>query len=219
MLDSRSRHTITQRIGTAVDELVRDLYSETLDGISVIQEPEITSRLCQRLEERLDNSQAGFYTFRVIAQSLPDRGPRSMEKLFGADLFMSVSLEGPDGFDKGIFIQAKYDRNIDRADLKDACRRMQNVAGKTSVYCWIYEPQGVKVISPHQVNQMTEDSLVGVVPRSIAGFVGRILDCYAGSKEWGIPTVGNRRQLVASKLRAARAKNILDISLKEARPR
>jgi hypothetical protein len=93
------------------------------------------------------------------------------------------------------------------------------VAGKTSVYCWIYEPQGVKVISPYQVNQMTENSLVGVVPRSIAGFVGRILDCYAGSKEWGIPTVGNCRQLVATKLRDARAKNILDISLKEARPR
>ena len=56
MLDSRSRHTIMQRIGRAVDELVHDLYSETPDGISVIQEPEITSRLCQRLEDRLDKS-------------------------------------------------------------------------------------------------------------------------------------------------------------------
>ena len=144
MLDSRSRHTIMQRIGRAVDELVHDLYSETPDGISVIQEPEITSRLCQRLEDRLDKSQAGFYTFRVIAQSLPDRGPHSMEKLFWAYLFMSVSLEGPGGFDKGIFIQAKYDRNIDRTDLKDACRRIKMWPARRAYIAGYTNPKGSK---------------------------------------------------------------------------
>lgn len=214
MQNKETRSQIIELIGRAVDDLVADLYSHQVDGISAIQEPEITSRLCQRLEERLDNSRAGDYVFRVIAQSLPDRGPKSMEKVIGADLFLSMSLEGPEGFDKGIFIQAKYDRNIDRRELKDACGRMQKVAGKKSAYVWIYEPTGVKVLSSHQVHQLQQDNLDDVRPRSVSGFFGRILDCYAGSKAWGIRNGIDRRAKVADKLREARAKNILDINVK-----
>jgi hypothetical protein len=215
MLTSENRRAIMERMGEAIDALVRDLYSETIEGVSAVQEAEITSRLCQRLEDRLDNTPAGDYVFRVSAQSLPDRGPNSMEKLIGADLFLSVSLEGSDGFDKGIFIQAKYDRNVDREELKDACRRMRQVVSRKGVYVWVYEPDGVRVISSHQVNQMERSSLDGTRPRSATGFVGRILDCYAGSRAWGIPGGGDRRQEVARRLRAVRARNILDIKLKK----
>jgi hypothetical protein len=47
---------------------------------------------------------------------------------------------------------------------------------------------------------------------------GRILDCYAGSRAWGIPSGGDRRNDVAAKLRAARARSILDIQLKKLKP-
>jgi hypothetical protein len=217
MLDKKNRRRIVDSIGQAVDALVKDLYSETIDGVSTVQEPEITSRLCQRLEDRLDNTQAGDYVFRVIAQSLPDRGPQSMEKLIGADLFISISLDGVDGFDKGIFIQAKYDRNLDRDELKDACRRMRGHVAEEGVYVWVYEPEGVKVISSHQVGQMQSNSLADVKPRSATGFFGRVIDCYAGSKAWGIPSTGDRRKAVAAKLREARARNIVDIKLKKAK--
>jgi hypothetical protein len=217
MLDDENRRLIMDRLGEAVDELVVDLYSHTEGSVSVVQEAEITSRLCQRLEDRLDNSQAGDYVFRVIAQSLPDRGPNSMEKLFGADLFLSISLEGADGFDKGIFIQAKYDRNINRSELKDACRRMEAIADRQGVYVWVYEPDGVKVLSSHQVGQMKQNSLTGIQPRTMTGFTGRILDCYAGSQAWGIPSTGDRRKMVAERLLEARASNLLDIKLKKDR--
>ncbi|TAU77934.1 hypothetical protein [Rhizobium ruizarguesonis] len=217
MLDDENRRLIMDRLGGAVDELVADLYSDTAGGVSVMQEAEITSRLCQRLEDKLDNSQAGDYVFRVIAQSLPDRGPNSMEKLFGADLFLSISLDGAAGFDKGIFIQAKYDRNIDRTELKDACRRMEAIADRQGVYVWVYEPDGVKVLSSHQVGQMKQNSLAGVQPRTMSGFTGRILDCYAGSRAWGIPSTGERRKMVAERLLEARASNLLDIKLKKDR--
>ncbi|MBB6466032.1 N-acetylmuramoyl-L-alanine amidase [Aminobacter lissarensis] len=217
MLDVENRRLIMDRLGGAVDDLVADLYSDTAGGVSVVQEAEITSRLCQRLEDRLDNSQAGEYVFRVIAQSLPDRGPNSMEKLFGADLFLSISLDGADGFDKGIFIQAKYDRNINRIELKDACRRMEAIAERQGVYVWVYEPDGVKVLSSHQVDQMKQNSLTGIQPRTMTGFTGRILDCYAGSRAWGIPSTGNRRKLVAERLLEVRASNLLDIKLKKDR--
>jgi hypothetical protein len=70
----------------------------------MVQEPEITSRVCQRVEDRLDGRLFGDYVLRVRAQSMPDRGPGSLERITGADLFLSVSLEGPDGFDKGLFV-------------------------------------------------------------------------------------------------------------------
>ena len=140
-----------------------------------------------------------------------------MEKLFGADLFLSISLDGADGFDKGIFIQAKYDRNIDRTELKDACRRMEAIAERKGVYVWVYEPDGVKVLSSHQVGQMKRNSLTGIQPRTMTGFTGRILDCYAGSRAWGIPSTGDRRKLVAERLIESRASNLLDIKLKKDR--
>jgi len=105
MLDDENRGMIMNRLGGEADDLVADLYSDTAGGVSVVQEAGITSRLRQRLEDRLDSSQVGDYIFRVIAQSLPDSGPNSMEELFGAYLFLSISLDGADGFDKGIFIQ------------------------------------------------------------------------------------------------------------------
>src|SRR4051812_15608253 len=98
MIDSVNRRLIMDTLGETIDELVSDLYFDAIDAPSVVQEPEITSRICQRVEDRLDGQRVGDYVFRVIAQSMPDRGPRSLEKLTGADLFLSVSLDGPDGF-------------------------------------------------------------------------------------------------------------------------
>ncbi|MGT2465053.1 hypothetical protein ACVOMV_06100 [Mesorhizobium atlanticum] len=198
-------------LGEAVDGLVKDLYSNVVDGPSMVQEPEITSRICQRLEDRLDGRRVGDYIFRVTAQSMPDRGPNSLEKITGADLLLSVSLDGPDGFDKTLFIQAKYDRNLNRNELLDACRRMEQHVGSKGAYVWIYEQSGVRVVSPHEVRQMPGNTIDGVHRRSMAGLTGRILDCYAGSRGWGIPKGANRRQLIQEQLRRVRARNALDI--------
>jgi len=218
LVDRHSRREISRRLGEAVDQLAIDLYSGIVDGVSAIQEAEISSRLCQRLEDKLDGMQAGDYTFNVIAQSVPDRGPRSMEKLFGADIFLSVSLDGPDGFDKGIFIQAKYDRNVDQSELADAVKKMQNTAGRCGSYVWIYTPGGVKVFSAKQIEDMNDKFFRGQVSRSVEGFSGRILDCFAGSRDWGIPASDpDRRKSVAARLRKARAANIVDLQLQKTR--
>lgn len=217
MLDRENRRLIMDALGQAIDDLVRDLYSTSVDGPSVVQEPEITSRVCQRVEDRLDNRRIGDYVFRVRAQSMPDRGPRSLEKITGADLLLSVSLDGPEGFDKGLFVQAKYDYNVDREELLDACRRMELQAGMKGCYVWIYGQDGVKVFSPQQIRQMRRNTLEGLRPRSMTGLTGRILDCYAGSQEWGIPAGSNRRQVIWDRLRQVRSDNALDVVLKTAR--
>jgi hypothetical protein len=215
MIDKQSRRQIMDALGKAVDGLVRELYSDTKDGVSTVQEPEITSRICQRVEDRLDNRHIGNYILRVTAQSMPDRGSRSFERITGADLLLSVSLDGPDGFDKTLFIQSKYDRNVSRDELQDACDRMERHVGKEGTYVWIYEPDGVKVLSSHQVRSMDGDTIEGLPRRSVAGLTGRILDCYAGSRAWGIRHSSNRRQIIHERLRELRARNALDLRLKE----
>lgn len=215
MIDKHNRKKITEQIGDAVDSLVIDLYSEIIDGVSAIQEAEISSRICQRLEDKLDNSRVGEYTFRVTAQSVPDRGPKSIENLVGADIYLSISLDGDDGFDKGIFIQAKYDRNLKRKELNDACNKMKKTIGNKGSYVWIFKSDGVKVLSANQVKNMEGNSIKGLIPRSVEGFAGRIIDCYAGNRNWGVPASANRRKLAAKKLRESRAANLLDIHLKK----
>lgn len=215
MLSKKNRQAIAKNIADAANDLVSELYSPLFDGVSDAQEAEISSRLCQRLEDKLDGMQAGEYTFNVVAHSLPDRGPKSFEKILGADIFLSISLEGIDGFDKGIFIQAKYDRNIDKSDLQKSCKKMRRIAGSEGSYVWIYEPSGVKVISSHQVDKMGGNSLRGIQPRTAEGFIKRVLDCHAGTKAWGIPTGPGRRERVRAKLREVRAANIVDVDIKK----
>ncbi len=217
MLDRQNRQLIMDALGRAVDDLVRDLYSTKVDGPSTIQEPEITSRICQRVEDRLDGQRVGDYIFRVIAQSMPDRGPRSLESITGADLFFSLSLDGPEGFDKGLFVQAKHDHNVNRSELLDACDRMEHQAGVKGCYVWIYEQEGVKVFSLHQIRQMRGNTLDGLRPRSVAGLTGRILDCYAGSQNWGIPMGPRRRQVIRDRLQWVRSDNALDVALQRDR--
>jgi hypothetical protein len=217
MLDLRNRRQIMDALGMAVDELVQDLYSDAAHGPKMVQEPEITSRLCERLEERLDGQRAGDYVFGVIGLSMPDRGRDSMEKITGADLLLSFSLDGPEGFNKAIFVQSKYDRNVNRNELLDACRRMQHHAGSEGTYVWIYAQDGVRVFSSHQIRRMRGNTFEGLQPRSMVGFTGRILDCYAGTQNWGIPMgpMRDRRRILVERLREVRAQYALDLSVRQ----
>ena len=201
-------------LGGAIDGLVQHLYSPLIDGFSAVQEPDITSRICQRVEDSLNGKRIGPYGLRVSANSLPDRGPNSLEKITGADLYLSISVDGPDGFDKGLFIQAKYDRNVNREELLGACDRMTSVVS-TGSYVWIYEPDGVKVLTPHQVRRMRGNSLEGINSHTVSGLTGRILDCHAGNKKWGVPKTHDRQLYVRNRLRDLRIRNGLDLNLEK----
>jgi hypothetical protein len=139
-----------------------------------------------------------------------------MEKLFGADIFLSVSLEGEGGFGKGIFIQAKYDRNLKREELSQSISKMKVIVGSKGSYVGVYTPNGVEVFSAGQVNGMERRSFGEQRPRAVEGFAGRILDCYAGSRNWGISApLPRRREAVAARLRETRSRNIIDLRLEK----
>jgi hypothetical protein len=121
------------------------------------------------------------------------------------DPLLSVSLDGLNGFDKVAFVQAKYDRNLNRNELLDGCGRMEQHVGTKGAYIWIYEQPRVKVLSPYQVRQMRGNTFEGLQRRSATGLTGRILGCYAGSREWGIPMGPNLRQIIQQRIRQVRA--------------
>jgi hypothetical protein len=220
MLSTENRKLITKKVGGTIDGVVREQYSNPKHGRKFVQEPRITERVCDRLEQQLNERRIGDYTLEVTAESLPDRGPYSAEKILGADIALSVSLDGEEGFDKTLLIQAKYDTEFDRGELVEACDKMEKVAGKKGTYIWIYTPDGVKVVSPYQVRHMRSDAFYGLYHRSPEGLMGRILDCYAGSKKIGIPkSVRDRRRYLQEMLERFRAKNAVDISLRETRKR
>jgi hypothetical protein len=214
MLTRKNRALIMEALGDAVDDVVREEYSPLVNGRSLVQEPAITPRICDRVEQRLNGKTVGDYRFKVNAEVLTDRGQNSAESLLGADLALSVSLDGPGGFDKTLLIQAKYDREADRDELLGSCRKMEKLAGRKGTYIWLYGPDGVKVITPHQVEAMEDNDFEGLYHRSMKGLTGRILDCNAGSKRIGIPRhVPNRKQYLRAKLEQWRAKAALDVAL------
>jgi hypothetical protein len=214
MLDKDSRRKIMDAFGNELNNLARELYSVRRDGVSATQEPEITSRLCQRAEDRLDGKRAGKYVLRVSAQSMPDRGSKSIERITGADIFLSVSLDGQDGFDKGLFIQAKYDRDANREELIKNCDRMTSQVGAEGAYVWIYTPSGISVLSPAQLRKSQEKSAAKITrARSIGGFTGRILDCFAGSQNQGVPRGVDRRKFIRERFWELHTKNALDLSV------
>jgi hypothetical protein len=94
---------------------------------------------------------------------------------------------------------------------------MEEHVGKEGAYVWIYEPDGVKVLTPHQVRKMQGNTFKGLQRRSMAGLTGRILDCNVGSQSWGIPIGSNRRGIVSERLRELRAQNALDLALRPRR--
>jgi len=214
MLDAHNRQAIIDAIESGIDGLVRDLYSDNTLGPSMTHEPDITSRLGHMLEEGLNGRQAGDYTFLVISMSIPDRGPNSLEKITGADIVISLSLDGIDGFDKSIFVQAKYDRNLKRHELLDACQRMENVVGeRRGAYVWVYTSEGARVLSPRQVENMTSNRIEEAQSYTMRSFAGRILDCYAGSHIWGIPQRSDRRKVLQQRLKEVHARTAIDLHL------
>jgi hypothetical protein len=82
-----ARAEIARAFGNALDELVRD----RMNGL--VEEPDITSRVGQRLEERFDGKALGEYRVRVISKTITSHGSKSLEKPMGTDLYLAISVD------------------------------------------------------------------------------------------------------------------------------
>ena len=194
--DPGQRAALAGSLGDAINSLVREHYT------GLLEEPDITSRIGQRLEDQFDGKQVASHTIRVITQILPSHGPNSLEKPLGTDLYIALTVEPANGaaVTKGLLIQAKRQAKLGArwSELQEQCRRMNLVTQKGSVV-WLYGPEGVATMrAPDVVKNRTSAS-------PLIGMLDDVLRCWIGDKR-KVPT-GFSRPALSDMLRALGTKN------------
>lgn len=201
--DRQARAIIAKKIGQALDDLVR----ERMTGL--VEEPDITSRVGQRLEDRFDGVRLGGYRIQVITETITSHGSASLEKPLGTDLYFAFSVEDTSGNEtaKGVLVQAKRARKCDWGALGEQCRRMNLVTKKGSVV-WLYQSSGIDVIRSQDVNKRTSTAVDSTT------FFDKVLECKVGDRR-KVPEgqFGDRLQLKAM-LEDLGAKNAIWLGLK-----
>ncbi|MDX8519002.1 hypothetical protein [Mesorhizobium dulcispinae] len=169
--DLEVRGEISQAFGRALDELVRD----RMKGLT--EEPDITSRIGQRLEDRFNDRVLRGYRVRVITETINSHGRKSLEKPMGTDLYFAISVEDDLGntATKGVLVQAKRQDKLNFRELAEQCRRMNMVTKKGSVV-WIYSPTGIDVIRSVDVPKRSSSSF------GVDKLFDRVLECELGDR-------------------------------------
>jgi hypothetical protein len=185
--DLVSRLVVANALTKELDDLARDRMT------GLVEEPDITSRLGQRLEDRFEGRQLGGYRVRVMSETFTSHGFGSLEKPVGADLYLAVSVEDRHGHGrtvtKGVLIQAKRRDRIDRPEFTEQCRRMMNVTRKGSV-AWIYTSNGVDVVRATETLRGTWNVL------RAGSFFDEVLRCTLGDlRQVPKGAFGDRRAL------------------------
>ncbi|MBA1348388.1 hypothetical protein [Rhizobium sp. WYCCWR 11146] len=101
--DDEVRSEFARVFDHALDDLVRDRMG------GLIEEPDITSRIGQRLEDQLNGKVLHGYRVGVITETITSHGSKSLEKPMGTDLYFAISVENQLGHTttKGVLVQAK----------------------------------------------------------------------------------------------------------------
>lgn len=141
------------------------------------EEPDITSRIGQRLEDRFNDRVLRGYRVRVITETITSHGRNSLEKPMGTDLYFAISVEDELGnkTTKGVLVQAKRQDKFNLRQLTEQCRRMNMVTKKGAVV-WIYSPTGIDVI--RSVDVPTHSSSRFGVDK----LFDRVLECELGDR-------------------------------------
>ena len=186
-----ARELIAKALGKATDQAVRD----HLTGIS--QEAAITSRIGQSLEQTLNGKPVLGYSIEVITQDIPDRGPGSLEKAIGADLYVGISVSsGGKRQSKGFLVQAKIGRKLKSMSDYDAlakdCGDM--LERSDASYLWLYESNGVRVVKAVEVLKRGSKSPKELQRRRASTVFDRTLECREGDFDLGLPSVRGTRK-------------------------
>ncbi|WP_226562659.1 hypothetical protein [Salipiger thiooxidans] len=189
--DPIARDLIAKALGKATDQAVR----EHLAGIS--QEAQITSRIGQSLEDTLNGETVLGHRIQVLTQDIPDRGPRSLEKAIGADLYVGISAtSGGIRRSKGFLVQAKIGRKLksisDYDALEEDCSDM--LQRSDASYLWLYERNGVRVVKAEEVLKRGSKSPKELQRRRASTVFSRTLECSEGDFDLGLPPVRGTRK-------------------------
>lgn len=190
------------------EETTRDLLAELIRGTvddtvrrqlrRRAQEPSITSKIADALETQLNGFEINGYVVTVVSQEFPDRGPGSLEKQSGADLYIGIRVDSPwqpIPIAKGILIQAKKVRPIgkvymrgleadqivtkDHIFLLGQCEKMRQRSEKGS-FVWVYGPDGIGVVPASEVLNQRVYAPESLASRDVGQQFRDILDCFSG---------------------------------------
>lgn len=204
IIDPQVRAEIAEAIGQSLNELVR----ERMTGL--VEEPDITSRIGQRLEDKFNGRHLGGYHVRVISETITSHGGRSLEKPMGTDLYFAFSVQDESGTQtsKGVLVQAKRRDKLKWPDLEEQCRRMNLITKKGSVV-WIYGKSGIDVIKSRDVPKRSSKAFSSIE------FFNLVLECEIGDQR-KVPSgpFGDRLQL-KTMLETLGAQNAVWLELEE----
>jgi hypothetical protein len=175
------------RISLMVDGVVAQQCARHYSALT--QEHQFTSGLARAIERELEDLPIiDGVRLEVLAQDFPDRGPHSLEKRSGSDLYISVvRRNGTEAVSKGILAQAKWDhalgRPAERRKLRTQARRMLERSHES--YTLVYEPTGIGVVPALAAvdNPLLWPSIA--VPTTVGQLVADGLRCTAGDPHIG----------------------------------
>jgi hypothetical protein len=199
LTENQSLPPLAQMFGELEERINAIAAMIATDHYDVTQEPAFTSRLAQEIESELRRHpiNKGNLRLEVATQDLGDRGRGALEKVVGADLYISLArrdLKPP--VSKGMLMQAKWD--LTAKDRKLPSQMTEMMARTDDAYVWFYGPSAVNCAKARDVMK------VGVPFQSFT--VGELivngLRCTAGDGRIGRNLALPRAQAMRNQLSA-----------------
>ncbi|MDL1948846.1 hypothetical protein FBQ97_03420 [Acidobacteria bacterium ACD] len=188
---------VAARIADAAENAVEDYRSGLVE-----QEPALTDRILGGVSEAMRN-----YRSRGIlwsAKTLTDRGPRSQESLYGADLHVALDVDSPEHrIQKGFLAQAKLveaGSSFSRTEwkrLSDQCKAMLRLSPDS--YVLLYSRQGISVVPANAiVGTRTFCNPHELYSRGFATFLEAFLESFVGDNRLGNASAATLEGLLAA---------------------
>ncbi|GAA5628243.1 hypothetical protein Brsp05_03539 [Brucella sp. NBRC 12953] len=210
--DPIARDLIASALGKTIDAAVR----EHIAGLT--QEAPLTARIGQMLESELNGKDILGNHIRIMTQDIPDRGQGALEKDIGADLYVGIEVVGGGGRreSKGFLVQAKLQRNLNRAEgeLRDACAKLLGITDAS--YVFVYGTGGVRVLNAKTVFEDTQMRVRDMSARRVTTLFKRTLECTEGDFGLGLPRakgLAQARGALADKLKALRVERAIEVKI------
>lgn len=181
--DGLSRDMIAEAIRSIVDEVVREHFD------ALTQEHQLSSRICGALEARLRMAAFGEYRVEIVTQEAPDKGPNTLEKRSGIDLYIGIRINDGAVVSKGLLVQAKWkDAGRNTAEQSRLVEQCRKIDGRTDAgYVWLYGSSGVEVVPAKDVIAHPTTAPETLGSRRINEVFGQVLDCFEGDRRLAIP--------------------------------
>lgn len=150
----------------------------------ISEEEDISSQLAVEIDKVL--SGLNVYGIKVKTKVFTRKGPKSEERIVGADLGIILEIENNNPISKCVLVQSKketnYPLNTD-SQLKIQCSKMLNITSDSFVF--IYSKHGylgrnhIKVIPAFRIVNFTLSKISGYT-MSLSTFFLNFLNCYIG---------------------------------------